>query len=169
MKHTVSMKKRYGMVFLYQAHRNGSVVSNTSNGMTNNSHYFAFFDSIEKCRIFASTNDMDLHQIEALTTELWNLDKEFTTVRYANSFQVGLALTVEVHSDYHDLHGTKRYLQALTSKQAQSWFHCLNKILSHETSNNETGNKSPPQFDGDLELEQSFKELDSVLGMEELE
>ena len=114
MKNAISMKKRYGMIFLYHQ---------------NKAHYFAFFDSIEKCRIFSTTNDMSLSQIEALTTELWNLSREFSTVRYANSFQVGLTLVLETRKDSVELHGIKRYIQALTSKQAQHWFQCVNGVL----------------------------------------
>eukprot|EP01083_Nonionella_stella_P123836 373416_1 len=85
--------------------------------------------ALKKCRIFSSTNHMDLHQTEALCTELWNLDKEFNVIRYANSFQVGLTLVIETNKDYLDIHGTKRYLQALSSKQAQNWFHSVNDVV----------------------------------------
>ena len=137
MKNAISMKKRYGMIFVYHQ---------------NKSHYFAFFDSIEKCRIFSTTNDMTLSQIEALCTELWNLTEEFNTVRYANSFQVGLTLVIETNKDHLELHGIKRYIQALNSKQAQHWFHCINGVLMQKCVNNVNIVDSDDQSDDNLHL-----------------
>ena len=155
MKNAVSMKKRYGMIFLYH---------------DNKSHYFAFFDSIEKCRIFSTTNNMSLHQIEALCTELWDLTKEFITVRYANSFQIGLTLVIETHKEHQDIHGIKRYIQALSSKQAQHWFHCVNNVLNQNLSNQIIVADS--DSDGKLEEKldpENCEQDDDDLGLEEEE
>ena len=122
MKHAMSMKKRYGIIFLYKP---------------NKLHYLAFFDSIEKCRIFITTNDQHLSQLNALCTELWNLKYEFNTIRYANSFKIGLSLVIETKKKFIDTHGIKRYLQALSTNQAQKWFHSINEILDNYDNNND--------------------------------
>ena len=135
MKMAVSMKKRYGMLFRYHA---------------NDLHYFAFFDSIEKCRIFSTTNHMTLDQIEALCTELWCVTNEFSVIRYAKSFEVGLAFVLETKKKYQDVHGTKRYLQALSSKQAQNWFSSINDVLSDSSNKSVITESTDDMFDEDL-------------------
>ena len=97
---------------------------------------------------------MNLHQIQALCTELWHLDKEFHIVRYANSFQVGLTLVIETYKDYVDIHGPKRYIQAMNSKQAQHWFHCINGVLSKYMKNVIVTEAKVDDNTDDLELEE---------------
>eukprot|EP01084_Bolivina_argentea_P242983 407444_1 len=147
MKNAVAMKKRYGMLFKYLA---------------KNSHYLAFFDSIEKCRIFSTTGKMSLHQIEALTTELWNLEKEFNIIRYGNSFQIGLTLVVETKKEYYEIHGPKRYIQALSSKQAQNWFHCINEALGQNYINKIIV-PDTDEFDNELKNNEDFQLEDQEL------
>lgn len=120
IKHAIPFKKRYGMLFIYK----------------NKHFYFAFFDTLEKCRIFVTTKSInDLKQIQSLTTELWNIGDEFTSIRYAQSLQVGQTIVLETSQKFVEFHGEKRYLQTISGNQAQIWFEKLNLVFAKPEKN----------------------------------
>ena len=115
VKHAIPFKKRYGILFKFESKE----------------YYLAFFDTIEKCRIFITTKNINnLKQIESLTTELWNINNEFKSLRYSQSLQIGQTIVLETNKKYIEIHGEKRYLQSISSDQAQIWFEKLNTTFS---------------------------------------
>jgi len=126
-KRTLSFRKRYSVIF--------RVISLKPLDI-----YIAFFDNIEKVKIFATTNINDMSQLSPLTTELWNLSAEFDNVRYSNSFDIGKTIVLETNLCAINIHGPKRYFRCLSCSQAQKWFDFLNDSLHNnieETDDNE--------------------------------
>ena len=114
IKHAIPFKKRYGLLFIFDKKY----------------YYLAFFNTLEKCRIFITTKIInDLKQIQSLTTELWNINNEFISVRYSQSLQIGQTIVLETNKNYIEIHGEKRYLQAISGNQAQIWFEHINQIF----------------------------------------
>lgn len=115
LKNVMTFRKRYAIIFkiLFKSNYNDS--------------YIAFFDNMEKVKIFATANMNDMSQLEPLTTELWNLSIEFDNVRYSNSFEVGKTIVLETNECAYNIHGPKRYFRCLSCSQAVDWFDFLNK------------------------------------------
>jgi len=118
LKNVMSFRKRYAVIFqiLFKHDQEDK--------------YIAFFDNMEKVKIFATANMNDMSQLEPLTTELWNLSIEFDNVRYSNSFEVGKTIVLETNECAFDIHGTKRYFRCLSCSQAVQWFDHFNESIS---------------------------------------
>ena len=118
LKNVMSFRKRYAVIFqiLFKPDQED--------------FYIAFFDNMEKVKIFATANMNDMSQLEPLTTELWNLSIEFDNVRYSNSFEVGKTIVLETNECAFDIHGTKRYFRCLSCSQAVEWFDHFNESIS---------------------------------------
>jgi hypothetical protein len=120
LKNIMSFRKRYAVIFqiLFKPDQDDK--------------YIAFFDNMEKVKIFATANMNDMSQLEPLTTELWNLSIEFDNVRYSNSFEVGKTIVLETNECAFDIHGTKRYFRCLSCSQAVEWFDHFNESISQK-------------------------------------
>jgi hypothetical protein len=116
LKNVMSFRKRYAVIFQILFKQDDK--------------YIAFFDNMEKVKIFATANMNDMSQLEPLTTELWNLSIEFDNVRYSNSFEVGKTIVLETNECAFDIHGTKRYFRCLSCSQAVEWFDHFNESIS---------------------------------------
>jgi len=115
-KKTISFRKRYSVIFRIISLKPYDI-------------FIAFFDNMEKVKIFATTNINDMSQLSPLTTELWNISDEFDNVRYSNSFDVGKTIVLETNLCALDIHGPKRYFRCLSCTQAQKWFDHLNDSI----------------------------------------
>lgn len=128
LKNVMSFRKRYAVIFqiLFKPDQED--------------FYIAFFDNMEKVKIFATANMNDMSQLEPLTTELWNLSIEFDNVRYSNSFEVGKTIVLETNECAFDIHGTKRYFRCLSCSQAVEWFDHFNESISKDIKHKEIDN-----------------------------
>jgi hypothetical protein len=115
LKNVMSFRKRYGVIFQISIRQDDI--------------FIAFFDNMEKVKIFATANMNDMSQLEPLTTELWNLSIEFENVRYSNSFDIGKTIVLETNECALDIHGSKRYFRCLSCSQAVEWFDNLNSSI----------------------------------------
>ena len=115
LKNIMSFRKRYGIIFKIS--------------LKPDDIFIAFFDNMEKVKIFATANMNDMAQLEPLTTELWNLSIEFDEVRYSNSFDIGKTIVLETNQCAYEIHGNKRYFRCLSCEQAIKWFDHLNASI----------------------------------------
>lgn len=115
LKNVMSFRKRYGIIFKIS--------------LKPDDIFIAFFDNMEKVKIFATANMNDMTQLEPLTTELWNLSIEFDEVRYSNSFEIGKTIVLETNQCAYEIHGNKRYFRCLSCEQAIKWFDHLNASI----------------------------------------
>ena len=118
LKNTMSFRKRYAVIFqiLFKD--------------DHEDFFIAFFDNMEKVKIFATANMNNMSQLKPLTTELWNLSIEFNNVRYSNSFDIGKTIVLETNECAFNIHGIKRYVRCLSCSQAVQWFDYFNKSIN---------------------------------------
>jgi NAD-dependent SIR2 family protein deacetylase len=126
-KKTITFKKRYAIIFRISLLNKFAI-------------YIAFFDNIDKFKIFITTNINNMTQLLPLTTELWNISNEFDNVRYSNSFDIGKTIVLETNLSAINIHGSKRYFRCVSCIQSQEWFDHFNNSI-HNNNNNITLNE----------------------------
>jgi hypothetical protein len=113
-KKILYFRRRYSILFLYKK-----------------IYYMAFFDDMDKVKIFITTNIRDISQLKPLMTEIWNINFEFTDIRYSNSFEIGKTIVLETNDNAIQLHGSKRYITLPSISKGQKWFQYINDIIEN--------------------------------------